>query len=60
MSGFMTLEGMKKIKGFDSPVIIMLKEDKEHIKEHFIEDGFTDYILLSNLDNELNRIIEKY
>lgn len=60
MSGFMTLEGMKKIKDFDSPVIIMLKEDKEHIKDHYLEDGFDDYILINNLENELNRIIEKY
>lgn len=60
LSGFMTLEGMKKIKGFNIPVIIMLKEDKEHIKEHYLEDGFTDYILLNNLENELDRVIEKY
>ena len=60
LSGFMTLEGMKKIKGFNAPVIIMLKEDKEHIKEHFIDDGFDDYILLNNLDQELDRVIEKY
>lgn len=60
LSGYMTLEGMKKVKGFDSPVIIMLKEDKEHIKDHFIEDGFSDYILMNNLENELDRIIEKY
>ena len=31
-----------------------------YIKEHFIEDGFSDYILISNLENELDRIIEKY
>ena len=60
ISGYMTLEGMKKVNGFNSPVIIMLKEDKEHIKDHFVEDGFADYILLNNLENELDRIIEKY
>ncbi len=60
MSGFMTLEGMKRIKGFNTPVIIMLNKDKEHIKEHYLDDGFKDYLLLGNLDNELNRIMEKY
>ena len=60
MSGFMTMQGMQKIKGFDTPVIVMLKEDKEHIKDHYLEDGFADYILMSNLENELDRIIEKY
>lgn len=60
MTGFMTFKGMKEIKGFNIPVIIMLKEDKEHIKDHYLDDGFSDYLLLDNLDNELNRIIEKY
>ena len=60
MTGFMTFKGMKEIKGFKTPVIIMLKEDKEHIKEHYLSDGFSDYLLLDNLDSELNRIIEKY
>ena len=60
MSGFMTFKGMQEIKGFDTPVVIMLKEDKEHIKEHFLEDGFSDYLLLENIDSELERIIEKY
>jgi CheY-like chemotaxis protein len=60
MTGFMTFKGMCEIKGFNTPVIIMLKGDKEHIKDHYLEDGFKDYVLLSNLDNELDRIIEKY
>ena len=60
MTGFMTLKGMKEIKDFDTPSIIMLKEDKEHIKDHFMEDGFSDAIIMDNLDNELDRIIEKY
>lgn len=60
MSGFMTLQELNKLKDFNIPTIIILKEDKEHIKEHFLNDGFSDYILLKNLDSELNRIIEKY
>lgn len=60
MSGFMTFKGMKEIKGFNTPVIIMLGEDKENIKDHYLDDGFSDYILLDNLENELDRIIEKY
>ena len=60
MSGFMTMKGMKKINGFKTPIIVILDEDKEHIKEHYLEDGFKDYILISNLDSDLNRIIEKY
>ena len=60
MTGLMTFKGMKEVKGFNTPVIIMLNKDKEHIKNHYLEDGFSDYLLLDNLDSELNRIIEKY
>ncbi len=60
ITGFMTLEGMKEIKNFNIPAIIMLKDDKEHIKSHYLEDGFSDYLLISNLDNELDRINEKF
>ena len=60
MSGFMTFKGMRDISGFNIPVIIMLKKDKEHIKEHYLSDGFSDYLLLDNLETELDRIIEKY
>lgn len=60
ISGFMTLKEMQKVKDFDIPTVIMLKEDKEHIKEHFLDDGFADYILVDNLDTELERIINKY
>ena len=60
MSGFMTFKGMKEVNGFNTPTIIMLGEDKEHIKEHYLDDGFKDYLLLNNLDNEIDRIIEKY
>ena len=60
MTGFMTFKEMQKVKGFKTPVIVMLKKDKENIKEHFIEDGFKDYLLTDTIDSELDRIIEKY
>ena len=60
MSGFMTFKGMKEVPGFKTPVIIMLGEDKDHIKDHYLDDGFSDYLLLDNLESELDRIIEKY
>lgn len=60
MSGFMTFKGMQAIEGFKTPVIIMLGEDKENIKEHYLEDGFSDYLLLDTIEPELDRIIEKY
>ena len=60
MTGFMTLKGMNEIEDFNVPVIVMLKEDKDHIKDRYLEDGFSDYLLLDNLDSELDRIIDKY
>ena len=48
------------IKGFDIPCIVMLNGNKEKIKDHYIKDGFSDYILNNNLKNEINRIINKY
>ncbi|MBQ3021015.1 MAG: response regulator [Bacilli bacterium] len=60
INGFTTLKEMEKLKGFDMPVIVLIKENKENIKEHFINDGFEDYILLRKLNEELERIIEKY
>ena len=60
MTGLMTLKGMQEIKGFNTPVIVMLNEDKGHIKDHYLDDGFSDYLLLDNIEVELDRIIEKY
>lgn len=60
MSGYTTLKEMKKINKFNTPVIVMLDKNKEQIKEHYIKDGFKDYILLDNFSEEVDRIINKY
>ena len=60
MNGYTTLKELNKIKGFNIPVIVMLKENKEQIKEHYIEDGFKDYLLIKNFKSEINRIVDKY
>ena len=60
ISGYMTLKELKNIKNFDIPCIIMLNKDKENIKEHFIEDGFSDYLITNNIENDLEKIINKY
>ena len=31
---------------------------KEQIKEHYIEDGFKDYLIIKDFKKEINRIIE--
>ena len=60
MSGYETLKKMQDIKNFDIPCFILLNENKEMIKEHYIKDGFKDYILTKDLRNEIKRIIDKY
>ena len=60
MSGLDTLNKLKNIHDFNIPVIIMLNVEKEKLKNHYLEDGFTDYLIKNNLNSELLRIIEKY
>ena len=60
MSGYETLKKLEELNKFDIPVIIMLKENKYSIKEHYIKDGFSDYILLESFSSEIDRITNKY
>ena len=60
MSGYETLQSLKRLNKFNIPCIILLSEDKVNIKEHYLNDGFKDYILMSDLQDEVNRIIKKY
>lgn len=55
-----TLQKLKEIKRFNTPVVVLLDKNKEFIKRHYLEDGFDDYILRSNLEEEIKRIIDKY
>ena len=50
----------KNKKGFNVPTIVMLNKNKESIKEHYIEDGFSDYLRKENMEEEFDRIIKKY
>ena len=59
-SGLTTLRELKEIERFNIPVVVMLEENKEKIKDHYIKDGFKDYLLKSNLEDEVKRIINKY
>ena len=49
-SGLGTLQELKKNKKFNSKVIIMLNKNKEHLKSHYIEDGFNVYQLSDTLE----------
>ncbi len=60
MSGYETLKKLKEINNFNIPCIVILDSNKENIKKYYLKDGFSDYILTSDLRNELKKIIEKY
>ena len=48
-----TLQELKKNKKFNSKVIVMLGIGKKHLRNYYIEDGFTDVIIKENLTDEL-------
>lgn len=59
-SAYSILKKLKENKNFDVPVIIMINKDKEFIKEHFLNDGFSDCIKISQIEEEIKRICNKY
>ena len=58
LTGINTLQKLQQIKHFKTPVVIMLEKNKEAIKHHYIEEGFSDYLLKENIEIELDRIIK--
>lgn len=57
-SGLDTLQELRKNKKFTTPVVIMIEENKKFIKEKYIEEGFKDYILKDNLEEELKKVVK--
>ena len=54
-SGIDVLKELQKNK-ITIPKIIMLDKSKEFIAEHYIEDGFNDYIIKEDVDEQLKKI----
>lgn len=59
-TGLATLQQLQQIAKFKTPVIVMLEKNKESIKEHYINDGFKDYLLKYELETDTKRIAKKY
>ncbi|MBR3198976.1 MAG: response regulator [Bacilli bacterium] len=60
ISAYEVLKELKKDKKFNVPVVIMLDDDKEFIKLHYLKDGFADVIIKSKLNDELDRIMKRF
>ena len=58
-SAYDVLKELKKIEKFNTPVVIMIDDNKEFIKLHYLKDGFADVIMKSKLTSELERVIKK-
>lgn len=59
-SGLTILRELKEIDKFKIPVVVMLDKNKKEIKEHYLKDGFSDYILRENINEEIKRVVDRY
>ena len=60
ISAYEVLMELKKNPKFNIPVVIMIDDNKEFIKLHFLKDGFADVIMKSKLNSELDRVLKRF
>ena len=60
MNELVTYSEVKKPSGVAYILLVLINESKDSIKDHYIKDGFADYLLTKNLEEEIKRIIDKY
>ena len=59
-SAYEVLKELQKKKNFHTPVVIMIRDHKESIRLHYLQDGFSDVIMKSKLKSELDRILKRF
>ena len=52
------LNNLKSNFKFKTNMIVMIDKDLEMIKDHFIKDGFTNYLIKDNVESELERVLK--
>ena len=50
------LKELRTFKNFNTPVVVMINENKEGIRLAYLKDGFADIVSKSKLDSEIERI----
>ena len=60
MSGSETLVNLKKIQGFNIPVIVLTANAIGSVKQQYLNKGFDDYLSKPIERNELDRVLKKY
>jgi CheY-like chemotaxis protein len=59
-SALTTLKNLESLNNFKVPTVVMLGKNKEKIKDYYLDDGFDDYLLKDNIEEETKRILKKY
>ena len=59
-SALEVLKELKKNKKFNIPVVVMIDDNKEFIRLHYLQDGFADCIMKSKLESEIDRIMKRF
>ena len=59
-TAFEILNKLKQIPKFKIPVIVAIDKEKGFIKEHFVNDGFKDCIVLDDDKKQLEDVLNKY
>lgn len=59
-SALEVLKELKRNKKFNTPVVVLINDNKEFIKLHYLQDGFADCVMKSKLESEINRIMKRF
>ena len=60
MSGTETLQKLKEIETFNTPVVALTANEITGMKEEYINRGFNDYLSKPIIKEDLNRVMKKY
>lgn len=60
MSGVETLQELRKIEGFATPVVVLTADAVIGVREKYLNDGFDDYLSKPIDVEELNELLKKY
>ncbi|NMA50612.1 MAG: response regulator transcription factor, partial [Mollicutes bacterium] len=60
INGISILRELQKLEDFKTPIIIIVDKNKENLAKHYLEQGFDNYILYSNFEEDLNKVLDTY
>lgn len=60
LSGVETLKELRKINGFNTPVVVLTADAVIGVREKYLSDGFDDYLSKPINVDELNELLKKY